>query len=85
VTLTIAVVGAARVGKTLFCINFAEYLGAPQPELHRMPAARGRAGNAFAGRGQGDDGPSRAAQRRGGAHFHRAPVAAADVAAHCPH
>ena len=27
-TLTIAVVGAARVGKTLFCINFAEYLGA---------------------------------------------------------
>jgi hypothetical protein len=28
VNLSIAVVGAARVGKTLFCINFAEYLGA---------------------------------------------------------
>ena len=26
--LNIAVVGAAKVGKTLFCINFAEYLGA---------------------------------------------------------
>lgn len=27
-TLSLAVVGAARSGKTLFCINFAEYLGA---------------------------------------------------------
>lgn len=26
--LAVAVVGASRVGKTLFCINFAEYLGA---------------------------------------------------------
>lgn len=42
--LSMAVVGAARAGKTLFCINFAEYLGARALCYIERSSAGGRRG-----------------------------------------